>query len=147
MNNRHFRLESYNTLRSLEISFFFSILPWVGNAIILLNEVWIHSNKKDQVKYGRCFIITVYKQSGPSNRCLSYGEARCLNIGSAVLHAWHNRVWFRRRLNQIDKLRKESFCLFHTSTLHNKRINDFASVVERNTFNKHHGVVEVRAFF
>ena len=44
-------------------------------------------------------------------------------------------------------LRKKSFRLFHTSTLHNQHINDFAPVVERSVFNKRHGVVEELGHF
>ena len=45
-------------------------------------------------------------------------------------------------------LGKKSFRrFFHTSTLHNQHINDFAPVVERSVFNKRHGVVEVRGYF
>ena len=56
-------------------------------------------------------------------------------------HAWN---YMAGLLKRIMLFRKKSFCLFHTSTLHNQRMNDFAPVVERSTFNKRHDVVEVR---
>lgn len=56
--------------RSLEI-WLFPILPWVGNTFILLNEVWIRSNKTDPLKYDWCFKMTVYEQKGLSNRRLA----------------------------------------------------------------------------